>query len=752
MALLPGVSEQDVSSYNGAINSLDAYSVPSSFGLYAQNVSYVRTSGATVASTAAPTGNQVGGRLGHSTVVLITTDGAITACANWFFLFGATALSTTPVSSIIYYAPANGVRIWEQGPSPGFSTIIMAVTGAAGASFSPAGQRIYVAFYDGSGRVGFAGGQIYGWNIGSDPLFASPISGTMSFSEPAPTPPATGQITSGQHNFGFLTVTRNGYQGLLQPAADITTAGIVTPTFQPISYTATGGNTLQVVLTPSANPTYLQTGTVQLVMTTAANPAQYFAVPGAIETFNGSSITFNINISDNILAQTATDVTSYMDVLTSTVAGSPPFKPSATFNYSSRQGYCAIDGSGFPVIYFSDPNNYQFITADQHGIYLQNQAQPVQCISLRGVCYIFTQYATYSIEDNGDVPVTWTPPQLVDGQIGILSPTCVWENASSGYAVVASDRGLYIFQGGVFPALPLSYYQGLDWGRINWSVPTTVQVVDDQLHKRFIVLAPLTSVVASVTGSGPYTVTATNNPADQDFGNPLLYQTGLSIEVAGVTGSKTITMTGPNTFTITGGAGAPTVGSVIYPQTATHELTWDYTEGDTPDTAKYSLNAFSNYLAGAMTVMVNLATAVQEVWYAAAADGPIIRQNDGTEQYPYRDVSTSNTPSIITSNYETSLVPNIQDETSTIHFYHGAHFRVRGSGNLNITVYGLDGTPTVIPAASPLTLSTTPGQEILVKWFVMSEQQSIAVGTSGLDQWWTMNLQRVYYSNVFNQR
>lgn len=714
MPLLQGVSEIDVNTFNGACLKLDPYSVPITSGLYSQNVSYVR--------------GLVSTRYGHSTVVTITTDGALTSIYNWFFIFGATGLSTVPVSTLTYYAPANGVRIWEQGPSTGFSGIIVPVTGAAGAVFSGAGQRLYMAFYDVTGRSGFGSGYVYGWNIGADPLFASPIANTMAFSEPT-----TGTITAGAHKFGYLTVTRNGYQGLLQPAADV--GGVAT--FQPVSFTAAGGKNLQVVVSGSI-PTYLVGGTMQLVMTTVANPNQYFAVPGAIVTAS-SSATFIVDISDNLLAQTATDVTAYMDVLTSTVAGIPPFHPSAVFAYSSRMGYVTIDGSGFPVVYISNQNDFQFLTADQHGIYLENQAQPIHCFSLRGVCYIGTQYGFYSVEDNGDVPVTWTPPQLVDGQIGILSPLCVWVNSSAGYAAIASDRGFYIFQGGVFPALPLSYYQQEDWQRINWLVPTTVQVVDDQLNKRFIVLAPLTNTVASVSGSGPYTITTVTGPH--------LYQTGLNVTINSSTAA--ITVTGPNTFTF---ATAPPVGATIYPLTASHEMTWDYTEGDTPETVKYSLNSFANYNAGAVTVMKNLTTSLQEVWYAADTNGPIIRQNDGTEANPYRDVSTAGGTGIISALYETSLIPNSADETSTLHFYHGAHLRVRGNGNLSVLANSVDGTVSTVPLQSPVALTPAPGQELLVKWFLMNEQESIEVGTSALDQWFELALMRVYYTNEFQQR
>jgi hypothetical protein len=526
--------------------------------------------------------------------------------------------------------------------------------------------------------------------------------------------------------------------------------------FSPTQVNLTGGTQLSVTIN-GPFPAYMDgaDAQLQLVMTTTTDLAQYFAVPGAlIVGLSGGSVTFTVNISDAILAQTGTDVTAYQDLLAQNpfesggLAG--PFFPSALTTYSSRMVYVTIDGSGIPVVYYSNQDDYQYITADQHGIYLQGKAQPIQTISLRGVSYILTQYATYSVEDTGDVPVLWTPPQLVDGSIGILSPTCVTVNPSQGYAGVASDRGFYIFQGGIYPALPLSYYQQPDWERINWKVPTTVQVVDDVLNKRFIVLAPLSTSVQSVTGAGPYAITTSNQPH--------LYQTGLTVFIAGVTGVQTITVTGPNTFTIPGGSGSPTVGGSILPQTATHRMTWNYTQGDTPQTIQYSLDSFSLYNPGAIAVVQNTTTNLQEVWYAPSVQGVAIRQNDGLEALPYQDVDSQGNPTSYPWLYETALLPGPTETSSTVpdstlHTFCGAHFRVTGTGQLNLQVFNVDHTVSLPPVLSPLTLSPTPGQEYLVKWNLSNqEQESIQLGMTVFGSNAVLSLIRAYYTESAPQR
>lgn len=641
--------------------------------------------------------------------------------ANWFFVFGS-----TPVSVVAYYAPTVGVRILNQ---IGLTLLtIMPVTGAAGASMVPDGQRLYAAFFDATGRVGTASGQIYGWNIGTDPLFAAPISNTPTISETG-----TGLITAGLHNIGYLMQTRNGYTGQPCPVG----AG----GFTPVPFTSTGNHNLRVSI-PGPFPSYVTgLGTLQVVMTTAANPNRYYAVPGAVAFAIGSPVNITISITDDDLAATGQDVTSYMNVLQSSLGGTPPFLPSAIFTYSSRMAYVTIDQDGFPVVYFSDPSNYQFVTADQHAIYLEGRQQVVQGCSLRGVCYLGLTSGFYATEDNGDVPVTWTPPQRVDGSIGILAPNCLYANPSLGYALVAGQRGFYLFQGGIFPPLPLSYYQNGDWSRINWTIATQVQIADDELNKRFIVAAPLTNTVASVTGSGPYTITTNVSPH--------LYQTGIACKIAGVSGTPTITVTGPGTFTIPGGSGAPTVGGLIAPQTMTHQMTWDYTEGDNAETVKYSIQSFTSYRAAAMAIIRNETTLLNEVWYAPAASAALIRQNDGTEAHPYRDIDMSGNPAAINAQYQTALVPEPLEMGMTNHFFHGSHLAVRGNGSLSISAQDTNNQTVQVPLASPVPLQSAPENELLVQWFLAAQRQSITFSNSNLDEYWVLSLIRVYYSDSY---
>lgn len=655
MAFLPGVLEVEINDFNGAVTRLDPYDVPRDNGLYALNVSYAPGNVAT--------------RYGHSGVIS-QADGAITALAGWV-LPGAT------LSIVMYFVPLTGLVIGYVQPLGVPFTMMTAGVASVGAVMLPAGTRAYAVFYDVTGRTGTTYGQVFGQGVGADPLFGAPLPNVPTITETA-----TGVVTAGVHRIAYLPTTRNGFTTNLSP--------FISGVFSPVEFTSTGGQNLHVVI-PATIPTYMQgTNNVQIVMTTTTNLNRYFTVPNAIGSLVVGGATINLSITDDDLAATGVDVTNQVNLLvngSTTAPYSPPFLPSAIFTYSSRMCYCTVAGVT-PVIYVSEQNDFQHLTADQHAVYLEGLAQPITGFSMRGVAYIGTQFSFYSMEDNGGVPVSWIPPQKIDGSIGILSPTCIAVNQAAGYAVIASERGLYVFHGGIFPVLPTSYYQDPDWQRIDWTTPTKVQVVDDQLNKRFIVLAPL----------------------------------------------------------LVGAGSTPTSAAGMY------RMTWDYTDGDTADTAKYSISKFESYTAGAMATIQNITSHLTEVWYAPNAAGYLIRQNNGSETHPYRDVATDGTATAINSKYQTTLVPGDEDPTQTIHDFHGGHLRATGSGSMALLVSGLDSTVTTTPAASPLTLSAAPGKELLVKWWLRSERASFTFGTNAIDEWFSVAHLNLYYTNSFPQR
>jgi hypothetical protein len=132
----------------------------------------------------------------------------------------------------------------------------------------------------------------------------------------------------------------------------------------------------------------------------------------------------------------------------------------------------------------------------------------------------------------------------------------------------------------------------------------------------------------------------------------------------------------------------------------------------------------------------------------------LIRQRIITDQNPYTDVDMSGAAADIEDLYQTSNLPGSQDESgATLRNFNGAHLRVSGSGSLNMVVAGLDGNISIVPAASPIALTPKEGQELLVKYFLRSEQQTLSFSsTAGVDQYFILALVRAYYNDAMPQR
>lgn len=750
--LTPDSSTALITQFQGSSQAIDSYDIDPAHGLYAQNNDFILGLGESV---------QVATRRGVAQLGQIpSSDGAIQSLASWFFSYQG-AQDTL----VAMYSAVNGVRFYDQLENL-FSEIVIPVTGAACATFVTDGLRIYVAFSDFSGRKGISQGYVFGLANGAivpgdeavDTLFASPL--PTSIATVAVSQPGSGVITAGTHNLGYIFLTRNG------DAASKLNPVDANGVFTPVSFTAAdGAHNLHVVVTFSSIPSYLNPvfapvqPTIQLVMTSASNPAEYYLVPGAIAIIppTPGAVPITASISDGDLV-TGTNVTLNQNLL-SAVNGIGPFDPWAISTYSSRMLYCTLDSAGFPVTYASDVNDYQSLSAATSGIYLEGRQIPVQCTSLAGLCYIATIASLYSTQDNGGTPTTWTSPTRVDGSVGILSPTCML--TVGGKILLASEKGLYIYRGGAFPQIPISYWQTPDWQRINWAQPTQVNIVDDSQDKVLRVHAPLKVTVIGASNTSPIMITTAIIINGAAVPNPHLFQTGLSVTIAGILGNtnanttQVITVTGPNTFTIpVTGNGTYVSGGIATPNSPNAQMCWNYSAGDSPGQCFYSLQAFSSFRASSMALIRNVLTNLDEVWWAGSASAPggLIRRVTPTFATPYRDVDMAGNPAAINSMYETSNLPGSQDEATTLHDYNGMHFRASGSGSLNVTAYSLDHALTVIPAASPFTLNPRPGQEFRMLWFLRSEQQTIAMGTNAIDSFYILALIRAYYSNSLPMR
>jgi hypothetical protein len=167
--------------------------------------------------------------------------------------------------------------------------------------------------------------------------------------------------------------------------------------------------------------------------------------------------------------------------------------------------------------------------------------------------------------------------------------------------------------------------------------------------------------------------------------------------------------------------------------TPTHQLTFDYSLGLTPELIQYSINSIASYSSGAIAMVQNNTTKHVEPWIAPSSSAySIIRENDGTEANPYRDVSAA-----IDSAYEYAPLP--RGFQGNVIMHHGLQIRVRGAGTATLTMYSVDQVVSAGPFS--LTLATAPDAEILQRFFIRSEYASGRMATNAVDEWF--NLARI---------
>lgn len=452
-----------VKEFRGSWLTLEPGDVPPANGLLAQNVEYLP--------------GLVKTRLGYGSVQ--NPGDSVLSMRTWL------APSFSGITSFLMYlagAGSTNTGINQMTLSTGAVSNLYNPAGSpVGAIFDFGGVRVFIATYNAAG-LGSDSGRVFtptsvAINGGLDKLFAPPISVA-----PVITNNGAGLVTAGSHSFGYLIITRGGLTVAPSPVD-------ITNTFVPTVFVAPGGTQLLFSITTTW-PTYASS--IQVIMTTAGG-AQYLMVPGGTAGVLGgvtSTANIGINISDGVLAASGTDATPFFSQIAIS-GGLDPFKPSFLINYSQRMVYVGLDAIGTYTLFVSDQNAYQSISLARNVVYLPGQLPIVACFSLYNVLYILGPHWTYAVQDNGGNPVTWASPQLIDGQVGTVSPQGITVNAAQGVAWVAATDGLYLFAGGAYSTRPISYYQATDWGRINWAVGGQVQVIDNKETHQVLVLAPL---------------------------------------------------------------------------------------------------------------------------------------------------------------------------------------------------------------------------------------------------------------------
>lgn len=178
--------------------------------------------------------------------------------------------------------------------------------------------------------------------------------------------------------------------------------------------------------------------------------------------------------------------------------------------------------------------------------------------------------------------------------------------------------------------------------------------------------------------------------------------------------------------------------------TANYLFTFDYSNGVSPEMIAFSADYIGSFNIGAIAVGKSPTTGRLELWLSRATAGKILRQKNSADASPYDDDSAA-----IDSIYETSLTPPKVD-AGQVRSFHGAHFRVKGSGSMAVTAYGIDRTKNT--ASTAITLSTTPGQEPLRQWYLTSEAQSVRVRTNAAGSYFALSALKQYWKEWVSRR
>jgi hypothetical protein len=94
--------------------------------------------------------------------------------------------------------------------------------------------------------------------------------------------------------------------------------------------------------------------------------------------------------------------------------------------------------------------------------------------------------------DNGQRPVTFSPPAVIDDAISTSAPLGVTvDSTGNGFALIGAVQGFYLFPGGGLPDLPFSYYAQPDWDLIDWTQADSMIALNFQQERMFLMRAQL---------------------------------------------------------------------------------------------------------------------------------------------------------------------------------------------------------------------------------------------------------------------
>lgn len=329
------------------------------------------------------------------------------------------------------------------------------------------------------------------------------LQGPYTYTPGALTEPGAGVVTAGAHVFGYVIEHRGGFLGRPSPDSGSTANPGTYLSFQPVSFTATGGANLQWVLNPTVWPSTAVR--VHIVMSPAYDKNRLFFVPGTATDVPGgsaSSKTITFNIDDATLVARGVEATHLLRQITAsgtasttgTEYGTLPFTPYALLRVGDRMlalyrnnSTGSINIVGNTQIAVSERNKPESFLAPE--CFITPERDIITACYMLGRVYVFgANYTGWTI-DNGLTPAEWPQLTTVSNTIGTQSLRGVWVSADGTEAWVLSSSGLFLLNSSGYSAFPVSFWQSKTWNSILWSSinnPTRALnycVVDNEMER-----------------------------------------------------------------------------------------------------------------------------------------------------------------------------------------------------------------------------------------------------------------------------
>lgn len=239
--------------------------------------------------------------------------------------------------------------------------------------------------------------------------------------------------------------------------------------------------------------------TLFLIATPANNASNWSFIPNYAPTgqvgeqpvpFNTPvTLTFVMNIpdftilADYVGADGLGDANPNFLFLSQDSSGNGPFSP----NFVSVYGLRMVYGVG-TIAYASEQDNPQQLAADLNQIILPSQRQIGMAFQLpnSSSLYLTGDRWTAYVTDNNDEPSTWAPPINVSNALGAPFPHCVCYATGSNNAWIATQPGVYSFDG-TYADLPLTYLISDLWKGVNWTAADLFEMADDVANLKLYV-------------------------------------------------------------------------------------------------------------------------------------------------------------------------------------------------------------------------------------------------------------------------